>query len=293
MEFPSDFPPRSRAIVEAEELRASRDFDQASKALPWSQHGPTEELAAEVRQYILRTYSAFVVEACSLEGVWPIDRVRSYAREFLERLTFRAWSEKGYDTGGRVYGGQIRHLPEMTSHVSGAILPNVMREFVKSRQWRECEEALLRLAEAQIAKGITATGAEAGAAPPKIEADSSGKVDVTHRLAPRRRGFAADMARHEKIAAVMDRHAPGCRIRSTAYRNQTVLEKICRNLDEVGVDIPKSWKNGRPPSLAGVKVRNWEEALELGSKKLVADQLRTSLVTIRRHAEARPCTIST
>src|SRR5262249_35182755 len=126
LEFPTDFPSRARAKVEAEEIRATRAFDQARETLPWSPYGPTEDLAAQVRQYILRTYAAFVFEACRLEALWPADRVRSDALEFLKMLTVKAWREKTYDTGGRVYAGQIRRLPEMTSHVNGAILPEVM-----------------------------------------------------------------------------------------------------------------------------------------------------------------------
>jgi hypothetical protein len=203
-------------------------------------------------------------------------------------LTFKAWKEKGYDTGGRVYGGQIRRLPEMTSHVTGEILPQVMSKFVKSKQWRECEEALLTLADAQSAEGTTRSAEEAGAAHAKFEAgDTCGTVEVNHKP-PRTHGFPANMVHHDKIATVVNRHAPNWRVGSNAYRNETLLEEICRDLDEAGVDIPKSWKNGLTPSLKGVKVRNWQEALELGTKKLVADQINTSLKTVRLGAETRP-----
>src|SRR5262249_28104416 len=40
LEFPADFPSRARAKVEAEEIRATRAFDQARETLPWSPYGP-------------------------------------------------------------------------------------------------------------------------------------------------------------------------------------------------------------------------------------------------------------
>ncbi len=149
MEYPSGFPQQCRAAIEAEELRASRDLEQATQSLPWSKSGPGEELEAEVRRYVLRIYAVFVQQACKPVCGWPVDRVRSRARQFLRMLTCRAWSEKGYDARGTVYPGQIRRLPDMTAHTDGAILPEVMSKFEESVQWRESENALLELAEAE------------------------------------------------------------------------------------------------------------------------------------------------
>jgi hypothetical protein len=125
MEYPSGFPKQSRAAVEAEEIRASRGFDQARQELSWSANGPGEDLEVELIRYILRIYAVFVREICKLGCVWDLNRIRSHTREFLRMLTSKAWSEKGYDTGGRAYPGQMRRLPDMTSHVNGAILPGV------------------------------------------------------------------------------------------------------------------------------------------------------------------------
>jgi hypothetical protein len=132
MKYSSGFPQHFRAAVEAEEVRASRDFEQARQKVLGSIYGPGQDLAAEVRRYILRIYAVFVREACKLGGVWGVDRIRSCAREFLRMLTSKAWSEKSYDTGGTTYPGQIRRLPDMTSHLNGAILPSVMSKFEKS-----------------------------------------------------------------------------------------------------------------------------------------------------------------
>src|SRR5713226_1997998 len=102
MEYPAVFPQQSRAAVEAEELRACRDFDAATQNLPWTSYGPGEDLEAEVRRYILRIYVAFVRQACKPGCVWGVERIRSEARKFLGDITSKAWLEKGYDTGGMV-----------------------------------------------------------------------------------------------------------------------------------------------------------------------------------------------
>jgi len=148
MEYPAVFPQQSRAAVEAEELRACRDFDAAKQNLPWTSYGPGEDLEAEVRRYILRIYAVFVRQTCQPRCLCRVDSIRSHAREFLRALTRKAWLEKGYDTRGTVYQGQIRRLPEMMSH-GGAILPTVMTKFEKSVEWRQCEDAILAVAEAQ------------------------------------------------------------------------------------------------------------------------------------------------
>jgi hypothetical protein len=155
MEYPAVFPQQSRAAVEAEELRAGRDFDAARQKLQWTSYGPGEDLEAEVRRYILRIYAVFVRQACKPGCFWSVERIRSHAREFLRDLTSKAWLEKGYDTRGTVYQGQIRRLPEMMLH-GGGILPTVMSKFEKSVEWRQCEDAILVVAEAQA---LAASGA--------------------------------------------------------------------------------------------------------------------------------------
>jgi hypothetical protein len=148
MEYPAVFPQQSRAAVEAEELRAGRDFDAAKQNLPWTSYGPGEDLEAELRRYILRIYAVFVRQACKPPCFWSVESIRSHARGFLRALTSKAWWEKGYDMRGTVYQGQIRRLPEMILY-GGAILPTVMSKFEKSVEWRQCEDAILAVAEAQ------------------------------------------------------------------------------------------------------------------------------------------------
>jgi hypothetical protein len=196
MEYPSGFPQQSRAAVEAEEVRASRDFEQARQKIPRSMYGPGEHLAAAVRRYILRIYRVFVQEACKLGGVWSIDRIRSCARAFLSMLTSKGSTEKGYDTGGSAYPGQLRRLRTMTSHVNGAILPDVMNEFKKSLQWRESEDALLKVAEAQAVGGGV----------PGAETNEIGQT-VSPRV-PRKRGRPA-ISLETKRKALEAKQRPG------------------------------------------------------------------------------------
>ena len=151
MEYPAGFPNQSRAAVESEEVRAGLDLDAARQRIPWSRYGPSEGLEAEVRKYVMRIYVVFVREACKAGCLLGVDLIRSQAREFLRVLTSNAWLEKGFDTGGTVYPGQIRRLQEMTLH--GSVSPEVMSKLEKSTQWRECEEAMLAVAEAQALAG--------------------------------------------------------------------------------------------------------------------------------------------
>ena len=139
MKYPGDFPPESRARVEAEKIRAGREFDSAKQAARW-----TSDVEALVRHYILRIFLVFANEACALR-LWPVEKMDLNCREFLRLLTIAAHSEKGYDRGG----GRLR---DMNSNWNGAILPEVEREFEKTTEWQRYQDALLESAEAQIAK---------------------------------------------------------------------------------------------------------------------------------------------
>jgi len=77
MEYPSDFPPESRARVAAERLRAGKDFDEAREHAPHRAYGSTVHLEAELRRYILRQFAVFTSEACELvrQGIWSVERV--------------------------------------------------------------------------------------------------------------------------------------------------------------------------------------------------------------------------
>ena len=76
------------------------------------------------------------------QGLWSVDRLQSEAREFLRQCTIQARYEKGYDGSGH-------RLPEMVSNWGGGILPEIQRAFEHSPQWKEYEDILLEIVEAQ------------------------------------------------------------------------------------------------------------------------------------------------
>ncbi len=144
MRYPSEFPPEFRNRVEAEKIRAGRDFDSEKQASRW-----TSDVEANLRHYILRTFLAFANEARDLR-LWPVDEMDSNCREFLRLLTIDAYFEKGYDkAGGR--------LTDMTSNWNGAILSEVEREFMNTSEWRQYQDVLLEVAEASPKANSVAT----------------------------------------------------------------------------------------------------------------------------------------
>jgi hypothetical protein len=108
----------------------------------------------------------------------------------------------------------------------------------------------------------------------------------------RQRGFQPDMVRHRRIAAIVERHVSDWRI-SKRYREDAMLKLICSDLDEKASDLmPDNWKiAGKTPAvLDGTCVNKWTEALEMAKsgKKLVVDQIETSLDAIRKAAAKTP-----
>lgn len=102
-------------------------------------------------------------------------------------------------------------------------------------------------------------------------------------VAPRRRGFEANMDRHNSIAEIVSRYAPHWRENPASWRTDA-LKSICADLDGATssdpsglCEIPENWKTGKPGSLRGARVKGWGEALELAPGKLVIDQINSSL----------------
>ena len=154
MIFPREFSDQSRTRVELEETLASQEFDRLQKDLRWSSYGPGPELEQLVRKYVLRVWKAFVEEACGLgrQRIWDLGRVKTESLEFLRQLTSKAWLEKGFDAGGRAYPGQLRRLPEVTSHVTGTVLPEVMYRYQMSAEWQRYQELLVGVGESWAAE---------------------------------------------------------------------------------------------------------------------------------------------
>jgi len=98
----------------------------------------------------------------------------------------------------------------------------------------------------------------------------------------RPRGYMANMARHHAIVESIGRQDPHIKNNSKRWRMDSALKNICIDLDHDEMDVPSNWSAGRTPSLGEVKLAGWCEALELGSKKLVADQLSYSLRMVFR-----------
>ena len=154
MHYPTDFPDTARAKVEAEEIRASFEFDEAVKTAQWK-----SDKEKYLRHYILRVFLAFVNETCS-RRLWAVDKTRDLSEEFLRRLTIQAYFSKGYPRG----------WPDMNSNWNGSILSGVRTEFEKAPEWRVFQKALLELADAQAhaAQGnADNSGRIPAAAPPK------------------------------------------------------------------------------------------------------------------------------
>lgn len=96
-------------------------------------------------------------------------------------------------------------------------------------------------------------------------------------LPTRRHGFQANLDRHKAIAHVVERHSAGWRTGSRSWRNDSLLKRICADLDQSEIDIPPNWRKGNGTTLNGIRLKGWDEAWELGCKKLVIDQIRYSL----------------
>jgi hypothetical protein len=107
--------------------------------------------------------------------------------------------------------------------------------------------------------------------------------------AARRHGFEADMDRHNAIAEIVSRHAPNWRENPASWKKAEVLKSICVDLDtatssdQSGLyEVPGSWSTGKPESLRGAPARSWSEALKLAPRKLISDQIGSSLTKVRR-----------
>lgn len=145
MDYPKDFPPKSRAAVAAEKLRAGKDFDLARKNL--SREADIDE---QTKRYILRQFVVLVREASKLgkRGIWQVDRVEGFALEFLRRATIDAV----YHTGRRFGERWI-------SNWSGSLTSAICRQFESSSEWQQYQDMLLQIAEAQEAGVVTDTEA--------------------------------------------------------------------------------------------------------------------------------------
>ena len=163
IDYPREFSPEARARIEAEMVRARRDF-RLRRAEITSSYGPSAADEENFRQYVLRVFLAFAKEACKLGSlrVWTVDKITPECVEFLRRFTIQAYYEDGHDRNGR-------RLSSMTSNLNGSLLEAVERQYRGSEEWRQFEDALLAVAE-QVA---TASHEDLSTAPPIVRDEPS------------------------------------------------------------------------------------------------------------------------
>jgi hypothetical protein len=225
MRYPPDFPPESRARVEAEKIRAGRDFDSAKQSAEW-----TRDVEALLRKYILRMLLTFAKEAQD-RRLWPVDRMDKLCREFLRLATIDAYYEKGYDTSGR-------RLSTMSSHLNGAILSEVQREFEKTPEWKQYQDALLEVAQAQSATGAPQNS---GAAVPMARSGhNQGKKNK-------------DSPERPSVSPPLSQYRSGVKrgiLMQLTLNPRATDHDICRGLDaDGGIELPATWKTNREDRL--------------------------------------------
>jgi hypothetical protein len=160
MDYPRQFSVQARARVEARRQNARRDLDRyrnQPETRPLRQNtGPYGTLwtddEKDLHEYTLTVFLAFALEMCALEcRWWSVDSIRKTALTFLREFTIEAYAEKGRDDTGR-------QLRTMTSD-SGEILAEIQREFERSAQWHQFEDALSAEAERQALSPPSLPGA--------------------------------------------------------------------------------------------------------------------------------------
>jgi hypothetical protein len=103
------------------------------------------------------------------------------------------------------------------------------------------------------------------------------------RQPKRRTGFEPAMDLHRRIVATVERHAPKWRT-SHQWRDVVTLKRICADLDKDEIEVPERWRKGETEALDRAPTNKWVEALDIAKtgKKLVADQIRTSIKAVRK-----------
>jgi hypothetical protein len=196
------------------------------------------------------------------------DRTVPLEHEALERLPVIApKTEPGVPTGAKQSSGM-----ETTASPSAVAKPSQREVLTAASERRGPEEP---------------PGTPAGSE--TITAPRDKLAQIATVRAARRHGFEADMDRHRAITEVVSRHAPHWRENSASWKTPNVLKAICRDLDEAkssdesgSFEIPASWKIGKTESLRGTPIKGWSDALVLAPRKLVVDQIKNSLLMVRR-----------
>jgi hypothetical protein len=183
--YPSEFSAQAKNRIEAEQIRAYQDFEEARRAVRGDFE--TEPLLC---QCILRVFLAFAREACafgksSTHG-WSIDKIDDKCREFLRRMTIRASFDKGL--GGR-----------MTSKYSGSIDDRTMRGFQASAEWRRYQDLLL-----EVAGDDRTVAAMASAAVPTKKPGPKRDIETARRVAGIVGRLAGDQEWRDQLDEICD-----------------------------------------------------------------------------------------
>jgi len=92
-------------------------------------------------------------------------------------------------------------------------------------------------------------------------------------------GRKANRQRNRDIADIINQYDDRWWDGSALWKREPSLSIICAHLDREEILVPPSWPEGKTPQLLehGVDANSWHEALDLGFRQLVIDQLRYHL----------------
>lgn len=134
--YPHGFPDTARNAVEAERIKAKREFDRNKAIRPRSYGSLSAEIEPLLFKYVLRVFLVFATETCTLG--WTIDKVRAKCDIFLCRFTLAARNESA------------SIIETHFSTIDGEFLTaRAERKLKRSNEWKTFEDLLLKMANSQ------------------------------------------------------------------------------------------------------------------------------------------------
>jgi hypothetical protein len=239
MNYPPDFPSRSRARVEAEKIRAETDF--------YASIGSTSLLSEinGLRECISRGFLTFAREACTLG--WSVDKIDAKCCDFLCLLAIGA-HQRGYD----LLGGSL-----FLSLTWEQLLPRVKREFQGTAQWQQYNELLLKVAEAQSA--VVPESAEPSAAQPASVAGLKASEDRHHAIGEQQ-PRTSDPKGTPAMAVRSDYQ--GKKVRPESHFTRSAKSALIRAPHASGLQISLSIDEDGVQPTKNMKGRSYEECLQ-------------------------------
>ncbi len=226
MDYPSVFPQHAEARVEQARIKAFRDLAHPKKNLKGVKRRRTtgpygllwSDAEEDLQNCVLQVWKSFAREAIELcrSGVWTLEVLRTEVYEFLRRLTIEAYHSEGRTRGLRCMTGEC-----------GSILPEVMSEYQRSREWAWFTNEMLRLlnARARQPKQVLSVATVQGA------------PHAAHQADPQKPAERVAKQRREAVNAYIEevRSKTGKRLtrsdlwRSQRYKSRTEFERWERN----------------------------------------------------------------